>query len=491
MVNHVQLYKILNKINYKINKLKIKNTKINSICTNSKQIKKGDLFISLKSNKNNQKKYIIEAFKKGAYAIISDTNFKFQSKNLGFIYFKNIKDKILQILIFYYSELTDLNVAITGTNGKTSVAWYVYNILLKNKIKSSYLGTLGHYCNNKKISDLNLTTPDQCSLFRISNFNSFNGSNIFIFEASSHGLSQKRILGLPIKIAAITNITKDHIDYHKNMQNYKKAKLTLFTKYLENSGTAIINSNIKLTNQFKNVLKNKSINLITYGSEKSQIHIIKDKKFYKIKINKNIYKIPNIFYNTYDSRNFECAIAICLALKINLKLIIKKLKYIPNPPGRMEKCIKLNNNAKVILDYAHTPDALKNILLSSIIFNNQKSNILFGCGGNRDKSKRQIMGRIAKKYAEKIYLTDDNPRNEKPEKIISSIFKGCPEAKKISGRKKAIAIAIKELKRNETLIIAGKGDEKFQIIGNKKIPFDDIKLANSFIKKLNNEKVKY
>ena len=167
------------------------------------------------------------------------------------------------------------------------------------------------------------------------------------------------------------------------------------------------------------------------------------------------------------------------------------LRLIPNPPGRMEKCIKLNNNAKVFVDYAHTPDALKNILLSSIIFNNQKSNILFGCGGNRDKSKRQIMGRIAKKYAEKIYLTDDNPRNEKPEKIISSIFKGCPEAKKISGRKKAIAIAIKELKRNETLIIAGKGDEKFQIIGNKKIPFDDIKLANSFIKKLNNEKVKY
>jgi UDP-N-acetylmuramyl tripeptide synthase len=187
-----------------------------------------------------------------------------------------------------------------------------------------------------------------------------------------------------------------------------------------------------------------------------------------------------MIYNKIDSENIACAIACCFCLNIEIKEILKNIKNIQSPPGRSES-IKNNKGYKIIIDYAHTPDALKNILLIQTV-NNVKPNILFGCGGNRDRFKRSKMGHIARMYAEKIYITDDNPRDEDPYSIRKSILHGCENGIEIPDRKKAIFKAIHDLKKNETLIIAGKGHEKFQFIKKIKKKFDDIKMAKLALK---------
>ncbi len=464
------------------------NKNIKNISLNSKQIKKGDVFISLKGKKHNGNNFFNEAIQKGSNAIITDTWYKNKYKNkVPIIYDKYIKKKLPDLLNYFYQPLPKNIIAVTGTNGKSSVCWYVYQVLKLINSNASYIGTIGQYLNDKKISDLEITTPDICSLYRFANEHFKKGSNHLIFEASSHGLDQERLNGLPVNIAAMTNISHDHLDYHKNFTSYKEAKFKLFTKYLKNNGIAVINSQIKFSSNFKKELKSKSISLITYGNKNSSIFIEKLKGKYFIKIKNKKYKLPIIFNNIYDLRNFECSIAILLALKIDKSCIIENLDKIISPPGRMERCIKINNKSQVFVDFAHTPDALKNILISTKKNYKKKPNLVFGCGGDRDKSKRIAMGIIAKKYADKVYITDDNPRTEDANKIRLSILKGCPGAKIVNSRKIAIKNAIEELQSKDILIIAGKGHEKYQIIDNKKILFDDKAIANNCINKKNNK----
>ena len=462
-----------------------KNIKIKNICLNSNFLKKGDLYISLKGKKFKGNYFIKDAINRGASAIITDTKYFKNKKKIPIIYSNNIFKKLPNLLDFYYKDLPQNIIAITGTNGKTSVCWYVSQILSLNKINSSYLGTVGEFFNGKKISELENTTPDICTLFSKANIHYNKGSNNFIFEASSHGIDQGRISGLPINIAAITNISQDHLDYHGNIESYKIAKFKLFTKYLLRKGKLILNSKVSLSKKNKKILKNKSIKIITYGSQKSDVYIYKKLKNYFLKINKKKYKLNLKISNKYDIENIECTISLGMALGIKIQYIIDKINSISRPPGRMEKCIILKNKSKVFIDFAHSPDALKNILKSTSKNFNIKPNLVFGCGGDRDKSKRKIMGKIANNYAKKVYITDDNPRNENANNIRIEISKNCKRAEIINNRKKAIITAIKELKYKEILIIAGKGHEKYQIIKEKKMPFDDFKIANNFIKKIN------
>ena len=211
------------------------------------------------------------------------------------------------------------------------------------------------------------------------------------------------------------------------------------------------------------------------------LNLRKTKESFYLTINKNKYKLNNLKLNTnIELENLECAIACCLVLNIRHNKIVKVLSKVDNPPGRFEIVEFKKKNSKIVIDYAHTPDALKKILFAYKV-KNIKPSLLFGCGGERDKSKRKVMGLIANKYANRIYITDDNPRNENPSEIRKNILKYCPRAYEISDRKKAIKVAIKELKMNEILILAGKGHEKIQIIKNKQIKFDDSEVVKQFI----------
>ncbi len=454
-------------------------TYFSSITSNSKLTNKNTIFIIDKNNKTNNA-YLKEAIKNKTPAIIS--NKYNRSVSIPQFIVSKLNSEIEILLKNIYKKYPYKSIAITGTNGKTSVVWYICKILSKMKYSNSSLGTLGYYRNGVKIKETTLTTPAFEELFKYGNFKS-NKKNIFVFEASSHALNQNRLRNYPINIAAITNISKDHLDYHKNMYEYRNSKLKLFTKHLSNNGYAIINSRIKNLSKIKNNLLQKKIKIITYG--KKNIYFKKTNDKLKLNINKKVYDLKNFKLNSViELENLECAISCCLALNIKKDIIVKTLSALNNPPGRLQILKYNKTKSQIIIDYAHTPDALKKILISNKK-SNKKPNLLFGCGGNRDKSKRKEMGIIANKYASKVYITDDNPRNENASKIRKTILKYCPFGIEIPDRKKAIKIALKNLNFNEVLIIAGKGHEKIQIIKNKKLKFDDYAIVKNII---NNDK---
>ncbi len=371
------------------------------------------------------------------------------------------------------------SIAITGTNGKTSVVWYISEILNLLNYRNSTVGTLGYYVNGKKINDINLTTPSFEDLYKYGSPSKVE-DNIFIFEASSHALDQDRIKNYPINIAALTNISKDHLDYHKTMLKYKKAKYKLFINYLDKNGNAIINNRIKKISILKNKLDKRGIKINNFG--KKNIFLERRRNFINLNILNKEYNIQNLKLITdIELENLECAIACCLALNINVYRIIETLPFVTNPPGRFQTLYYRRKKSKIIIDYAHTPEALERIL-KTLNTNKTKPSLVFGCGGQRDKSKRKLMGIIANNFANRIYITDDNPRFENPATIRKEIIKYCRNGIEIPNRKKAIIRAINDLKLNETLIIAGKGHEKIQIIKNKKIKFDDVEIVKNLIK---------
>ena len=452
-----------------------KNKYFSAITSNSKFTNNKTLFVYDKNTKV-KKIYLDEALKNKTPAIIS--NKYINNLKIPQFLVSNINLEIYSLLNKLHKNLPFKTIAVTGTNGKTSVVWYISKILNSLKYNNTTVGTLGHFINGKKINNVNLTTPAYEELFKYGSSNK-KQKNIYIFEASSHALEQNRLRNYPINIAAITNISKDHLDYHQTFSNYKKSKIKLFTTHLESNGFAIINSRLKISKELKKELIKKNLKLKYFGNK--SIKLLKIKDFVYLNTNNKKYKLKNLKLKTnIELENLECAITCCLALNISQNKIIKVLSKVTNPSGRLETIEYKKKKSKIIIDYAHTPDALKKILLAYKI-KKLKPSILFGCGGDRDKSKRKSMALIANKYAGKIYITDDNPRNENPTKIRKNILKYCPRAIEVSDRRKAIKVAIKELKMNEILIVAGKGHEKFQILKNKTIKFDDFKVVKQLL----------
>ena len=447
-----------------------KNINFKYIFTNSKNIKRSSIF-AIRDTKKIKKKFINEAISRGAVAILSK-NFIKGVKVTQYIV-NNIDLSISIILDRIYPKAPQNTIAITGTNGKTSVVWYIDQICHFNKILTKTYGTLGYYINFKKNDDSFLTTPDYEILKQTAFLKKKNLYN-YIFEASSQGLDQNRLKNFPINIAAITNITQDHLDYHKNITNYRNAKYKLLINYLNKNGYAVLNDNIKGIETLKKKLKQKKI--LTYGSNKSDIFLYVDDKKTYVKYLKKNYLLINTEFTSIKIENISCAIACCICLDVKINSIIKVIKKIINPPGRLEEVKTKNNKYKIYIDYAHTPEALKQVLINKTI-KGKKPNIVFGCGGDRDKNKRSKMGSIANQYANRIYITDDNPRNENPSQIRKAILLKCKKAIEVPNRKKAIAIAINELNREEILIIAGKGHEKIQITKGSVKLFDDLKIA--------------
>jgi len=461
----------------KIYNLKKKKINYTNIYSNSNSVDKASIFI-IDVNKKIKNEYIEEGLKKGVVALLTNKYRKNFSITQFVVDNLNKNAKILLNILFPYKPIN--SIGITGTNGKTSVAWFISQICKLNNIPIKSHGTLGFYKNCKKIRNSNLTTSEYEVLYQDAFLKKNNNLYNFVFEVSSHALAQNRIKDFPINIAAITNITYDHLDYHKTYKNYKNIKIKLFTHKLAKDGIAIINDNISATKKLKKTL-HKTNKIITYGTKNSDINIFSNKN--KIKIYKKNFKINLFDYSSIELENITCAICCCLCININIEKILNVLPKMKKPEGRLEKIGKLKNNSQIFVDYAHTPDALKNVLINKTILKTKPS-VVFGCGGGRDKGKRFLMGDIANRYANKVYITDDNPRYENPQKIRKAILSKCAKAVEIPDRKKAIEEAIYNLNKNEILIIAGKGHEKKQIFKNQINNFEDAKICKSIIQKI-------
>ena len=467
------------------------------ISFDSNQIKKDNIFFAIRGNKVDGNNFISSAIKNGAKIIVTEKK-KHELKNdILFVQSKNVRKLLAEISFKINNKIPKNIIAVTGTNGKSSIADFYYQILNLNNKKVASIGTLGVKSKNLKINLLN-TTIDPIKLSKILNNLKKQRVDYVIMEASSHGLEQNRLDGLFFNTGIFTNLSQDHLDYHKNLKNYLKAKLYLFENLIKKRGNVISDEEIPEFKEIKKITIKKNLKLYLLSDKKNNFQLLShefqgESQILKIKYNNLTHKINLNLIGKIQLKNILMAIIAAKKSNIDIKKICAVLPKIKPVEGRFERVGRIKNKSKVILDYAHTPDALKTCITNlKEQFPDQKIFILFGCGGNRDQDKRAKMGKIADIYSDKIYLTDDNPRFENPNKIRKDIKKGIKKQKIIefSNRAKAISQAIYQLKTGEILLVAGKGHEKIQEFGARKIFFSDkkiilnaIKIKNSFLSK--------
>ena len=419
----------------------------------SRKINVGDTFISLDGNKE----YICEAIMNGASKIVCD-NLEIINTNPR-EYLANYLDDL------YKDKFSNIKlIGITGTNGKTTSCYLLWQILNKLGYKCGYIGTIGFYIEDK-IKDLDNTTPDMLDIYEMISKCIDEGCQYVVMEVSSQGLSYGRIGKLIYDYAVFTNLTSDHLNYHKTMENYALAKQKLFKQ----SKCSIVNIDDSYSDYFI------TDNSITYGVNKSDYMIKTDGD---IKVNDIVYK-TNLIGN-YNIYNLVISIIILDREYISYdKKIFECLDY---PPGRMN-VVEYNDN-KIIVDYAHTPDAIKNVIDTVGKLKHNKLIVIMGCGGNRDASKRSEMGLIASRGSDYVIFTNDNPRTEDELTIVNDIIHDIDSSNYeiILDREKAIRKGIQTLVKNDILLVLGKGHEDYQIIGNNKIHFNDMEVILKYIK---------
>jgi MurE/MurF fusion protein len=471
---------------------KYKNHFFSGLSFNSLTCKKNNIFFAIKGNVIDGHNFIKSAIKNGAKTIISSHSFEGLKDGILYIRSSNTR-KILSEISYDVCKHKPKNlIAVTGTNGKSSIANFYFQILKLNKKKVASIGTLGIQTISKKTSVTN-TTLDPIKLSEsLKKLKKKKIENV-ILEASSHGLKQNRLDGLKFNTGIFTNLSHDHLDYHKNFKDYLNSKLYLFKKLLKKKANVITDIEIPEYRKIKEISSRRKFCMSSLSNNKYGLKIIshryfENKQIVKIQYKGNYYKFETNLIGKIQIKNILMAMIAAEKSNLDFKKIVSVINKVSAVSGRLEKVGKLNNRSNIILDYAHTPEALK-ICLSNLKeqFYDKKISIVFGCGGNRDCSKRDTMGKIASYYCDKIYLTDDNPRKESPKKIRSEIKKNINISKltEIPNRSSAIEEAIKNLDTGEILVVAGKGHENIQDYGNKKIFFSDKRIILKNIKTKN------
>lgn len=467
---------------------------IMGLALDSRKVEKGFLFAALKGANADGTLFINSAIADGAIAILCDDDFNGTvPENICLIKSGNARRLFSILASIYYEPKPDIIAAVTGTNGKTSVVHFcrqIWSILGKH---SASVGTVGIEDSEGKV-DFDrtnfLTTPDTIKLREIITHLADRGVTHLAMEASSHGLHQYRMEGLGIKIGAFTNLSRDHLDYHGNFENYLNAKMRLFSEVMEANGIAVLNADIEQFQQLEQACKERGHQVLSYGrynkDKRNYIEIFdiintSEGQQISFEILGKLYNVNTSLIGEFQAYNMLCAAAMVIASGANVDDTIGTLKDVTCVPGRMQRVTKTNADFAVFIDYSHTPDALEKALNVLKPLTKGKLWVVFGCGGNRDKGKRPLMGEIAINIADNVIVTDDNPRNENPEQIRKEVLQGAKGANEIPDRKEAIKFAISKMQKGDILLVAGKGHEKTQTIGETIMPFDDVEVSLEFV----------
>jgi len=439
-----------------------------NIQTDSRKIKPGDTFVALKCELNDGHDYIEAAINNGASKIIAEHG-EYSVETLIVPDTRKYLEEYLKET--YKHEIEDMTIiGITGTNGKTTTSYIIYTLLNSLNVKCAYIGTIGYYLD-KKIKSLPNTTLDLCEEYNLI-IDAYNeGYKVVVLEASSQGLDRGRLNGISFDYAVFTNLTEDHLDYHKNMENYALAKTKLF-KQLKSNGRGIVNIDDNYSNYYR------TENDITYGMKESNYNIVQfntdnQNTLINLNVNNEIIEIDSPLLGEHNVYNLVVAFIIAKEIGFNISDILEKIKYVSCPPGRMDT-IKWNNN-NIIIDYAHTPDAMEHIIKTSKQITKGKIITVFGCTGDREREKRPIMMNIALSLSDQVIVTIDDPHNEDPDLIVKDMLEGNTKNnyKIILDRGLAIKSGIEMLSNNDSLLVLGKGHEEFIIYKEEKIPFND------------------
>ena len=450
------------------------------IKTNSKEVKKHDIFICIHDELEDRHKFIKDIKKTTAIIVDKDPEIKTKAP---IIKVTNTNDTLYDIYNYYYDNPTkDLNlIGVTGTDGKTTTS-IIIKELLNNYQKTAYLGTNGFHHNKKKEKTKN-TTPPIDIILKYANILKNEQIKNLVMETSSEGLLHNRCNNLKYERAIITNVTGDHLNIHQNFNNYLKSKLKLF-KLLKKDGIAIINTD-DISYKY---IKKMNIKYLSYGTNKNATYQIKDIKensnetSFTLKTKKGTYHIKSPLLGKFNVYNLTASIATLNSLNIDINDIINHIKNLNNISGRMN-IFYSKNKAKIILDYAHTLNATKEILEYVNKIKTGKIITVLGSAGGREKEKRKDIGKIATTLSDKVIFTMDDPRYEQLENIIKDLTKETNKKNYISiiNRKKAIKTAIKEGKENDIILILGKGTDNYMAIKNKYKKYNDLKIIKKYI----------
>lgn len=460
-----------------------------NITNDSREVRRGDTFIAVRGHDIDGYRFIGDAISRGAKTIVSEKDFAAPMGIKKII----VKDSRAALPIiadkFYGHPSKKLKViGITGTNGKTTITYLVENILKKRGNTPGVIGTI-NYRYKGKVMPSNNTTPGPLELQAMLARMLKASVDYVIMEVSSHSLDQRRVDRVSFDTALFTNVTSDHLDYHKTAEEYFKAKAKLFS-HLKGNGVAILNDDDKKVRALKRSIRRK---VITYGLEKGaditakDISSSADGSSFMVVTPKGSVLIKTKLVGRHNISNILASAAIALVHNIKLNDIRKGIETFKTVPGRLES-VDAGQSFKIFIDYAHTEDALFNVLsfLRELSVPG-KIITVFGCGGNRDKTKRPLMGKVACKFSDRVIITSDNPRFEEPSTIINDIEKGVKDLffnyNIVEDRRKAIEEALSLASDDDIVLIAGKGHEKYQIIKDKIIPFDDCDMVKSVLER--------
>lgn len=470
---------------------------IKGITPDSRRVRTGFLFAALRGSRQDGHAYIADAVRNGATHILVARGAVLppEAQHATTIESDNPEHDFSLMAARFYGAQPGTIVAVTGTNGKTSTAHFVQQIWAMRGKKAASLGTLG-VRGTGVVKSGSMTTPDAVALHEGLADLAAAGITHLAMEASSHGLKQHRLDGVVLRAAGFTNLTRDHLDYHPDMADYFAAKARLFADILPAGGVAVLNADVPEYAALNDLCTRRGVKILSYGVGGGDLQLIDRTprpggQTVSLSVMGRDYTLTVPLVGAFMVMNALCALGLVLAAaeedEQNIADIVACLERLEGAPGRLQLVPGHPRGAAVYVDYAHTPDALENILHALRPHTKKNLVCLFGCGGDRDPGKRAMMGEISTRLADKTIITDDNPRSEDPTHIRAQIMAAAPGAVEIGNRRTAIHQTIADLQPGDVLVLAGKGHEQGQIFATHTDPFDDVAEAASAIQKLTDD----
>ncbi len=455
------------------------------LTADSRQVGPGFLFAALPGVQADGRDFIDQAVAKGALAVLAPrgTELKAYDPPVRLVTAENPRRQLARLAARFHGAQPETVVACTGTSGKTSVASFTQQLWRALGYKAASIGTLG-VTPPRPGAPKSLTTPDPVELHACLAELARDGVTRLVMEASSHGLDQYRLDGIRIAAAAFTNLSRDHLDYHDSMESYLAAKLRLFSELVSPNGTAVVNIDIPEAAAIREVCAGRGLKTITFGTGPSDLRLRRQVpsaqgQDLSLEVFGRAYDVSLKIAGTFQALNVLAALGLVLAGGADEEAAVAAMADLTGVPGRLESLGETPAGGHVYVDYAHKPGALEAVLQAVRPHTPNKLWVVFGCGGDRDAGKRPIMGEIAARLADRVIVTDDNPRGEDPAKIRRAVMDAAPGAREIGDRTEAIAAAVAGMDAGDTLIIAGKGHETGQIVGSRVLPFDDREVART------------
>jgi UDP-N-acetylmuramoyl-L-alanyl-D-glutamate--2,6-diaminopimelate ligase len=460
-------------------------TMVTGLSVDSREVRAGDLFAAISGTRLDGFEYVPEALANGAVAVLSAPDPRLDALSAPVVVDPEPRRYLARMAARFFGRQPETVVAVTGTNGKTSVVNFTAQIWSGLGFSAASLGTLGVIAGETQVP-LAHTTPEPITLHRHLAGLAADGIDHLALEASSHGLDQHRLDGIAVQAAAFTNIGWDHLDYHDDTDDYLAAKLRLFDGVLADGGTAVLNADSEVFDQAKAVCARRDHDIVSYGGAASDIRLhglTNDAAGQRLQL--EVFGIRSEIVlplmGDFQAMNALCALGLAMATGGEQETALAALESLKGVPGRLDLVAWHASGAPVYVDYAHKPEALVAAIGALRPYASGRLVLVFGCGGDRDKGKRPEMGRIGARLADHVIVTDDNPRSEDPARIRTEVMAGCPRAVEIGDRAEAIRAGLTRLEAGDLLLIAGKGHERGQYVGDEVRPFDDTEEARQAV----------